>query len=248
MQDRYAGDIGDFGKIALLQALQRQGLVIGVNWYRVKPLPSEYNADGTFKQMDGKYREIPEGLQKGHEELAKKLLTIPEEKRSTDTLEALKLIPGAVYYNAFLTVERREEWHRDAMEQLKSAQLIFMDPDNGLLVKSVGKKSARSVKYTFYHEVKTFLEQGKSVLIYNHRCRKPEKKYFHDICEKLEKCVGVLEKDVLKITFRRFSIRDYLAISANEDHRIKIQNAFLSLEQGAWKDENFCYVHRDTFR
>jgi len=33
MQDRYAGDIGDYGKIALLKALQTQGLSIGVNWY-----------------------------------------------------------------------------------------------------------------------------------------------------------------------------------------------------------------------
>ena len=41
MQDRYAGDIGDFGKIGLLKALYTQGLSIGVNWYRVEPLDTE---------------------------------------------------------------------------------------------------------------------------------------------------------------------------------------------------------------
>ena len=31
MQDRYAGDVGDYGKIALLRFLQAQGFSIGVN-------------------------------------------------------------------------------------------------------------------------------------------------------------------------------------------------------------------------
>ena len=34
MQDRYAGDVGDFGKFKLLQELQREGFTLGVNWYR----------------------------------------------------------------------------------------------------------------------------------------------------------------------------------------------------------------------
>ena len=55
MQDRYAGDIGDYGKIALLRELQSQGLSVAVNWYLVEPLESEKKADGTYKQEDGKY-------------------------------------------------------------------------------------------------------------------------------------------------------------------------------------------------
>ena len=34
MQDRYAGDVGDYGKIALLRFLQAQGFSIGVNCCR----------------------------------------------------------------------------------------------------------------------------------------------------------------------------------------------------------------------
>ena len=41
MQDRYAGDIGDFGKFGLLRALSSAGLSIGVNWYRTIPSASE---------------------------------------------------------------------------------------------------------------------------------------------------------------------------------------------------------------
>ena len=33
MQNRYAGDVGDFGKIGLLRQLAAAGYHIGVNWY-----------------------------------------------------------------------------------------------------------------------------------------------------------------------------------------------------------------------
>ena len=43
MQDRYTGDIGDFGKLGLLRWLSTS-LSIGVNWYLV---PDEsHNGDG----------------------------------------------------------------------------------------------------------------------------------------------------------------------------------------------------------
>ena len=41
MQDRYAGDVGDYGKIGVLKFLQTQGFTIGVNWYRVPVLDNE---------------------------------------------------------------------------------------------------------------------------------------------------------------------------------------------------------------
>ena len=44
MQDRYTGDIGDFGKLGLLRQLASTGLSIGINWYRT---PDEtHNSDG----------------------------------------------------------------------------------------------------------------------------------------------------------------------------------------------------------
>ena len=46
MQNRYTGDIGDFGKLGLLRVLQLAGLKIGVNWYLT---PDEkHNHDGCY--------------------------------------------------------------------------------------------------------------------------------------------------------------------------------------------------------
>ncbi len=63
MQNRYTGDIGDFGKLGLLRALRASGLSIGVNWYLV---PDEgHNNDGKHT----KYPELKEGALNGRKRM-----------------------------------------------------------------------------------------------------------------------------------------------------------------------------------
>ena len=51
MQNRYAGDIGDFGKLGLLRTLYAAGFSVGVNWYLNPNLTSKElnNKDGKFR-------------------------------------------------------------------------------------------------------------------------------------------------------------------------------------------------------
>lgn len=242
MQDRYAGDIGDYGKFALLRLIQLQGLSVGVNWYRVDALDSEKNKDGSFRQKDGKYL-ISDKLKVCDQSLAERLMTIADgQDRSIIGLEKEGLIPGAVYYHEKVTVSGRTEWHSGGLEKLKGAQIVFLDPDNGLLVKSVGKGSARSVKYTFYEEVRDYIGQNQSVLVYNHRCRKPKKQYFQNICEKLQAFTDVSESQILKITFPKGSVKDYLFIPASNEHYEKVKAAFLMIEQSIWGQMGMCRI------
>lgn len=242
MQDRYVGDIGDFGKIGLLKALQAQGLSIGVNWYRVEPMDTERKADGSYKQEDGKYL-IPEKLQACDTSLAEKLTKIAKsDHRSIRSLEQGDFISGARYFSEPVTVAGREEWHKKALDLLKGLDIVFVDPDNGMLVKSVGKRSVKSIKYTFYEEVADYIGQKQSVLIYNHRSRKQEGAYFRELCEKLGKITGVPESRILKITFPRCSIRDYLAVPASDVHYGKIRAAFSDMEKGVWGQNGVCRI------
>ena len=244
MQDRYAGDIGDYGKMALLRELQSQGLSVAVNWYLVEPLESEKNSDGTYKQEDGKYL-IPELLKDCDKDLACRLSIIAEnENRSVHELEQADFIPGAIYFSKPVPSIDRMEWHHQALKVLAGADLVFVDPDNGMLVKSVGLKSARSVKYTLYDEVRDYILRGQSVLIYNHRSRKPENRYFQEICSRLHEATGVQESEILKITFPKCSVRDYLAVPASKEHREKIEGAFLSMVQGIWGNKGMCRIPR----
>ena len=240
MQDRYVGDIGDFGKIALLKALQKQGLSIGVNWYKTGPLESEKDANGAFKKNDGGYP-TPIKYRGCDEELYDRLEIIFNSKtRTIEALKNLNLIPGAEYFPEPVSVSDRAGWHQRAMAELDT-DLVFLDPDNGLLVDSVSPKSVRSVKYVLYEEVEQYLCKGKSVLVYNHRCRKPKEKYFREIFGKLQSLEKVTPENILVITFPRRSVRDYFAVAASEDHRKKIENAFRDMTQGDLS-KKICYI------
>ncbi|MBP7187930.1 MAG: hypothetical protein KBA55_14490, partial [Ruminococcus sp.] len=109
--------------------------------------------------------------------------------------------------------EKREKWHNAAMKKLEKSEIVFLDPDNGLLCRSVRKGAAKSVKYTYYSEVNDYLKEHKAVIIYNHRSRKKESDYFNEILSKL--CEETeAERDLIQVvTFRRFSVRDYFIIS-----------------------------------
>lgn len=44
MQDRYTGDVGDFGKLGMLRLIEKSGLSVGVNWDLVRD--ELHNNDG----------------------------------------------------------------------------------------------------------------------------------------------------------------------------------------------------------
>lgn len=249
MQDRYAGDIGDFGKFALLKELERQELTVGVNWYKTEPLDSEKNSDGSFKRDDGKHIDIPENMRACDTKLADNLAIVAHGKNGERCLKALQiagLLRSDIYYDETLPFNGRDQWHQNALAFFSEnkADLVFLDPDNGLLVNSVGKESSRSVKYVFYEEVLDYLEQGKSVLIYNHRSRKQELQYFKDIemrlQEEIKKRKLAYQPEVLEITFPRYSVRDYIAISARPEHTEKIRAAFETMWTGKWVESRMC--------
>jgi hypothetical protein len=45
---------------------------------------------------------------------------------------------------------------------------------------------------------------------------------------------NVQRSDIQIITFPRYSVRDYFAISINENHRLKIKKAITNLVNGIW--------------
>ena len=231
MQDRYAGDIGDFGKFALLRELQEQGLVIGINWYKTE--------QSSAKQDDGKYW-ITEELAKCNQELASELWDVypsPSErdKRSIEALEKKKLINGDLYFHDLVPFDGREEWHQRALKKLAGANLVFLDPDNGMVVPSAEKNKRKRIKYVLDEEVRSYLCNSKSVLIYQHRPRRKEAEYIEEMTQRFLKLKENLQRDDIRvITFPRYSVRDYFAISVNEDHREKISRAFENMLSGAW--------------
>jgi hypothetical protein len=109
MQDRYAGDVGDFLKLGLLRHLAAPledggaGLRIGLNWYLA---PDEFhNADGkhiAYLKPSNRYHA---SLAACDQPLIECLARVVETKRSVEALDASgALPPGSLAYSQRLCV------------------------------------------------------------------------------------------------------------------------------------------------
>ena len=229
MQNRYAGDVGDFGKLGLLRQLTSSQLNIGVNWYLA---PDEsHNADGKHIGyiQDTRYNGCDDSLRNSLKEIV-------NGQRSVSALETMYLVSNAIYYHEVLyspsrTFSRRD-WHLKALEVLNSADIVFLDPDNGILVKSVTTGSAKSNKYVFANEIADYFTAGKSVITYNHRCREQESVY-------LQRFDWMYENSILKdaviegVTFMRGTVRDYI-FTMQPSHAARLMGCLDNMLQSPW--------------
>jgi len=233
MQDRYTGDVGDFGKLGMLREIANTGLKVGVNWYLTYK-PEEHGKE------DGKHTGyLNDQAFKGcDDELLESLrVVVVSGKRSVAALEHANLIPGARFYSEILKPGNDHEflravWHKKAQSALTDADIIFCDPDNGLLVKSVSLGSSKSDKYVTENELTAYYLAGKSVIFYNHRCRQKEPLY-------LERFTPLRHKDELSgakwmgLKFVRGTIRDYFFI-LHPNHIEQVTAAIKKLLQSNW--------------
>lgn len=178
MQDRYVGDIGDFGKLGMLRAISETGLSIGVNWYLTPD--EDHNGDGRIVGylQNENYRECDE-------ELWKALKRIVESgQRQVSALENSDILQ-AVYYPDRLDLEDktklervrlREKWHNAALERLRGCDVVFADPDNGLMVPSA-EGTAKSNKFVTARELTDYYDRGASVIYYQHKARRTDSFY-----------------------------------------------------------------------
>ena len=231
MQDRYVGDIGDYGKFALLRELHEQGLSIGINWYKTDAVSSK-------KQDDGKFC-IPDHYAAYDIDLSSRLRKIFHSQdgivRSIEALENEQLIVGAKYFSEKVSADHRDDWHQHALRKLSCSDLVFLDPDNGMIVPSAGKDKQKQSKYVLDEEIKDYLSQGQSVLVYQHRPHVKESLYIDEMIHRfLAQKWGIQRSDIQVITFPRYSVRDYFAISGNANHREKIRKAYESMMNGIW--------------
>src|SRR5438105_10269910 len=113
MQDRYAGDVGDFGKFALLRALS-DGRSLAVLWYRCSG-GGERNNDGrhiSYLKQPNRFRHLD------HEVFDAMAGIVLSRQRSLTALEAASLLRGATYHGE--TVPRSREERRGWFTRIAS--------------------------------------------------------------------------------------------------------------------------------
>lgn len=165
VQDAYVGDIGDYGKYGLLRVLAGHGLRLGVNWYAVASQKTGKQDDGKFIQYllsPGEYRRYDPELFDALDNIVNH-----EKNRTLVRIEALKLFP-AQFYSVPLT-GKREVWHHQALETLAGAELVFLDPDNGLETERMYQTGKSTEKHVRTEELADYYRRGQSVVLYQHR-------------------------------------------------------------------------------
>ncbi|MEA4831130.1 MAG: hypothetical protein VB118_00760 [Oscillospiraceae bacterium] len=232
MQDRYAGDVGDFGKIGILRILAGSNLRIGVNWYLVSD--EVHNDDGKHigYLSDSKFIGCDDEL------LGKLGYMVYGNQRSISMLENMNLISNAVYYNDQLLSPQesnkkfRNEWHSNALQKLTDTDIVFLDPDNGLLPKSVYPGSKLSIKYIFENEIVDYYSSGHSVIFYNHRSRLEEDTYLNRFRTffQIDSLCSAFSFDM---KFVRGTIRDYFFLIHNR-HIEQVKESVLIMMNSNW--------------
>lgn len=230
MQDRYAGDIGDYGKFGFLRALEQNGLFVGVNWYFTYPDDKEKH------QEDGRYR-IAQKYFPCDQKLATTLYEISTRSsdRTVEALERASLLKSALYYQKpVLIKEQRSDWHQEALRTLHAAEIVFLDPDNGLLVKSVGANSKRAGKYVFDCELRDYIERGQAVTFYQHRPRKKPELYFMEMEARIKSVCEGINPQIMTLTFPKCSVRDYFIVCPAGSFAEQITSAKQVMLKGQW--------------
>jgi hypothetical protein len=125
MKDQYAGDVSDVLKFAFLRTLAGSDRMLGVAWYYVP---------GDDGRTDGRHLEWRDELawQRLDSELHACLSVLSE--RSVEALERLTIWPeGCRFHREPVPLrEHRKAWASRKRAALDSADIVFLDPYNGL--------------------------------------------------------------------------------------------------------------------
>ena len=235
MKNQYVGDIGDYGKYGLLRFLAQQGIAIGVNWYLTENDKTGQGGDNSYLDRE-KDAKIDPAVFRTLESIVHNYG--PKEKTVRMIQDAV-LIPNAVYYDDELKLQNRAPedrmmerrfWYNRSILQLRSAELIFADPDNGISYR-VTARSKTGEKYIFPEEVAGYYYRGKDVVFYCHKGRRGL-----DAWEKVLQDVTAFipQASVFELSFRGGPARSYIFV-IHPEHEQHYQPILQEFCAGSWK-------------
>ena len=173
MQNRYTGDIGDFGKFLLLKHLFPNAPIATI-WYLY---PDEsHNTDGSHTVEEGNIK-VYQHCSTIDPIMSEQFNAIHREpSRHVGLFETYPVLPNSHYFKEPIVGEGedyRHGWVKRAMSFIEETQsrVVCLDPDNGIEPASMAKLTTiKQGKYATYAEIEAFFEIGcvEHVVIYQH--------------------------------------------------------------------------------
>lgn len=207
MKNQYFGDVGDYGKYAMLRFLADHGIKIAVNWYLT---PNDGSNDGNITTY------LDKDEMRSYDEVIFDLLKemLSKGERSIEAFEKANVIREAVYYHAILSEAKadRGEWHQNAMKVCADAELVFLDPDNGA---TEIKSMKGSNKFCFPEEIADYFNAGQNVVYYCQKARRTQKQW--------ETAKGLMQRylpdcRIFVATYHKKPQRSYVFVLHGEDY------------------------------
>jgi hypothetical protein len=243
MQDRYVGDVGDYGKYGLLRFLTTEtGQPLGVIWCLYAD--EAHNADGRHVSY------LRSASFAGADPVLHSKLDaiVSKGQRTVKAIATSRLLPAGTSYFASPISDslgvrmsrqeragRRASWLKAALVSTKRSDIVFFDPDNGLETASVQRHSPKSGKYIFWDEIMPFWDRGQSLIIYHHLNRTaPIARQAETLREKFEARfpdAGLR----LFLLFRRGSCRHFWVVG-QKSHATALRLAVNNLMKSDWRD------------
>lgn len=248
MQNRYFGDVGDYGKYGLLRKLcgitsEGPRLSLGVVWYLV---PNEgHNDDGKHISylnkpeyrlcdpdlFDGLNHLLNDGLRTVSKIQGSDLL--PSKTAYFDTYLSFNGIGSTGAANRVVRLNIRQKWLSKARDTVRDRDIVFLDPDNGLQIKSVKQHSDKGTKYVFWEEAENLADYPQTLVVYHHLNRTMSSRDQIEI--KLQEFNDNLigGEAVIPVLFKRGSHRVFFIIPS-KSHKALIKARILEMQATHW--------------
>lgn len=241
MQNRYVGDVGDFGKFALLRALccgnnNELKFSLSIVWCL---FPDEdHNGDGRHISY----------LEKGslvnldpvlHERLEHLVRT---DSRSVSAIPETRLFPQNTFFfdrpialSPMSPAERlvyRDDWLSECVAATRHSDLVFFDPDNGLETRSVTRQNKKAGKYIFLDEILPFVGRGQTLIVYHHTNRRTSvEAQSKEISQKLA-AYTLGKAAIIPMIFRRGSCRIFFILVSRRHEKIILRRIVSFMDSG----------------
>ena len=223
VRHNFVNDIGDYAKYALLRALCENGPVdvrLGVIWYLTQH--AAHNGDGRKRAhlSDGGWQELDPELLGAMRQIEGRLRR--QDDLNLSLIEASEILPAKTAYfsepvphaegSAQQRIADRAVWFERARKAVEDCNLIFLDPDNGLEVRSAPVTSPQAGKYASLLEITTLLESGAAVVLYQHGDRTPWPTQREHICTQISS--GTAQPLTIRtLRFGAYGVRAFFCIS-----------------------------------
>ena len=185
MKNQYFGDINDYRKYGLLRSIERvTGFQTLVAWMLT---PDDGSTDGKLTN----YLSASQRWSKYDPELYDYLRCIlkSEEERKVAHIEDINILRNADFFSESVpdVASERKAWFSSLSLKANGCRFVFLDPDNGIEIKSKPYGRKDSSKFLYWCEVKDLWKNGKSLLIYQHFIRENRDVFIQRMLSSLKK-------------------------------------------------------------